>query len=96
MLKNVAVHGGLNCGKYKETVEGKEVSCGEAAVCSQWTLDRFRMNFASDHHTGGASARKIQKWLGHASLETALRYLAVGDDTRDDVRNIVNGVHVDL
>jgi len=53
-------------------------------------------DFATDRHNGGAGARKIQKWLGHSSLETTLPYLAVGDDTSDEVRSIVNGVHVGL
>jgi site-specific recombinase XerD len=96
VLKNVAFDGGLNCGKCKGTVDGKEVSCAEAPVCEKWILHRFRKNFATDRHNGGASARKIQKWLGHSSLETTLRYLAVGDDTSDEVRSIVNGVHVGL
>ena len=95
-LKNVAFDGGLNCGKCKGTVDGKEVSCAEAPVCEKWILHRFRKNFATNRHDGGASARKIQKWLGHSSLETTLRYLAVGDDTSDEVRSIVNGVHVGL
>jgi integrase/recombinase XerD len=94
VFKNVAFHGGLNCGKCKGTVDGKEVSGAEAPVCEKWILHRFRKNFATDRHNRGASARKIQKWLGH--LETTLRYLAVGDDTSDNVRSIVNGVHVGL
>jgi integrase/recombinase XerD len=77
-------------------VKGKEVSCAEAPVCDKWILHRFRKNFATDRHNGGAPARKIQKWFGHADLETTLRYLAVGEDTSEEVRNIVNGVHVGL
>ena len=34
VLKNVAFDGGLNCGKCKGTVDGKEVSCAEALVSS--------------------------------------------------------------
>jgi len=96
LLKQVAFDGGLNCCKCKGTVNGKEVSCAEAPVCEKWILHRFRKNFATDRHNGGAPARKIQKWLGHADLETTLRYLAVGEDTSEEVRNIVNGVHVGL
>lgn len=96
VLKNVAFKGGLNCGKCVGTVEGKEVSCAKAPVCEKWILHRFRKNFATDRHNSGASARKIQKWLGHSSIETTLLYLAVGDDTSDEVRSIVNGVHVGL
>ena len=72
------------------------MSCGEAPVCEKWILHRFRKNFATDRHDAGAAARKIQKWLGHSSLETTLRYLAVGEDTTVEVRNIVNGVHAGL
>jgi len=95
-LKQVAFDGGLSCGKCKGTVNGKEFSCAEAPVCEKWILHRFRKNFATDRHNGGAPARKIQQWLGHADLETTLRYLAVGDDTSEEIRNIVNGVHLGL
>ncbi|HXX02047.1 MAG TPA: site-specific integrase [Candidatus Acidoferrales bacterium] len=95
-LKRVAFDGGLNCGKCKGTSDGKVVSCGDGPVCEKWILHRFRKNFATDRHNAGASARKIQKWLGHADLETTLRYLALGDDTTDEVREIVNGVHIGL
>ena len=75
ILKRVAFDGGLNCGKCKGTVGGKEVSCAEAPVCEKWILHLFRKNFATDRHNGGASARKIQKWLGHSSLETTFAIL---------------------
>lgn len=95
-LKIVAFKGGLNCGKCIGTVDGEQLSCADAPVCEHWILHRFRKNFATDRHNAGASARKIQKWLGHADLETTLRYLAIGDDTTDEVRNIVNAVHQGL
>jgi integrase/recombinase XerD len=62
----------------------------------KWILHKFRKNFATDREAKGAKARKIQKWLGHSNLETTLRYLAVTDDTTDEVRDIVNSVHVGL
>jgi hypothetical protein len=34
--------------------------------------------------------------VGYADLETTLPYLAVGEDTNDEVRDIINGVHVGL
>lgn len=95
-LKQVAFDGGLNCGKCIGMVNKKKASCAEAPVCEKWILHRFRKNFATDRHEAGASARKIQKWLGHADLETTLRYLALGDDTTDEVRDIVNRVHKEL
>jgi integrase len=92
-LKTVAWKGGLKCGKCVGSVDGKQVSCADAPVCKHWILHRFRKNFATDRHNAGAAARKIQKWLGHSDLETTLRYLAIGDGTTEEVRNIVNGVH---
>jgi integrase len=56
-------------------------------------LHRFRKHFATDRHEAGASARQIQKWLGHSSLETTLRYLATMDDQCEKVRNICNVAH---
>lgn len=95
-LKDVAFRGGLNCGRCMGTVKGQPVSCADAPVCEKWILHRFRKNFATDRHENGASARQIQKWLGHESLETTLRYLASSDDTSEGVREIVNSVHVGL
>jgi len=95
-LKMVAFKGGLNCGKCQGIQNGKPVSCADAPVCEHWILHRFRKNFATDRHQNGASARQIQKWLGHSSLETTLRYLATMDDTSERVREICNGTHVGL
>ena len=87
-LKMVAFKGGLNCGKCQGIQNGKPVSCADAPCCEHWILHRFRKNFATDRHENGASARQIQKWLGHSSLETTLRYLATMDDTSEQVRDI--------
>jgi integrase len=95
-LKNAAYKGGLNCGRCVGTIDGKPVSCADAAVCEKWILHRFRKNFATDRHESGASPRKIQKWLGHSSLETTLLYLAHTDDTTESVRDIVNSTHTGL
>jgi len=95
-LKAVAFKGGLNCGRCTGTVKGQAVLCADAPVCEKWILHRLRKNFATDRHEHGASARQIQKWLGHESLETTIRYLASADDTSDTVREIVNSVHVGL
>jgi integrase len=95
-LKMVAFKGGLNCGKCQGIQNGQRVSCADAPVCEHWILHRFRKNFATDRHENGASARQIQKWLGHSSLETTLRYLATMDDTSEQVRDICNGAHSGL
>ena|SRR5208282_3182744 len=95
-LKMVAFKGGLNCGKCQGIQNGKPVSCANAPVCEHWILHRFRKNFATDRHQNGASARQIQKWLGHSSLETTLRYLATMDDTSEQVRDICNATHAGL
>jgi integrase/recombinase XerD len=95
-LKRAAFNGGLNCGKCMGQEDRKAVSCADAPVCEKWILHKFRKNFATDREARAAKARKIQKWLGHSSLETTLRYLAVTDDTTDEVRDIVNSVHAGL
>jgi integrase/recombinase XerD len=95
-LKSAAFKGGLNCGRCTGTIDHKPVSCADAPVCENWILHKFRKNFATDRHEAGATARQIQKWLGHESLETTLRYLATGDDTTDKVRDICNDAHAGL
>jgi integrase/recombinase XerD len=75
MLKERALRAGLNCGHCTGVLDGKTVSCKDAACCEHWILHRFRKTFATLHHANGVSARTIQMWLGHSDLETTLRYL---------------------
>jgi integrase len=62
-----------------------------AGLSGKFELHKFRKSFATMHHEAGVSARTLQKWLGHASLETTLAYLEAADirseRTRDQVNN---------
>jgi integrase/recombinase XerD len=73
ILKERALAAGLNCGHCTGRLNGKAVSCKEYPVCEHWILHRIRKTFATLHHANGVSARTIQSWLGHESLETTLR-----------------------
>jgi integrase/recombinase XerD len=42
------------------------------------------------HHEAGVSARTLQKWLGHSSLETTLAYLEAADIRSERTREQVN------
>jgi integrase/recombinase XerD len=96
MLKERAFTAGLNCGRCTGTLEGKEVSCKDAACCEHWILHRFRKTFATMHHANGVPARTIQVWLGHESLETTLRYLADAELASEKTRTQVNGSFAEI
>jgi hypothetical protein len=57
----------------------REPPCAEHSLCDRWELRKFRKTFATLHHESGFSARTLQAWLGHSSLETTLAYLKVAD-----------------
>jgi integrase/recombinase XerD len=96
MLKERALAAGLNCGHCMGTLGGKAVSCKEAPCCEHWILHRFRKTFATLHHANGVSARTIQSWLGHESLETTLRYLADAELGSEKIRTQVNGSFAEI
>jgi integrase len=58
--------------------------------CSRWSLHIFRRTFASWHHNSEISARTLQAWLGHSSLDTTLRYLKVADLRSERIRSQVD------
>lgn len=62
----------------------------------KWGLHRFRKTFATMHHESGISARTIQRWLRHSSLDTTLRYLAGSDDKSKQTRMKVNNTFSSL
>lgn len=82
-LKSLALRAGLNCG---HCVNKRGQSCKDKPVCNRWSLHKFRRTFATMHHESGVSARTLQAWLGHSSLETTLRYLRIADLRSDRIR----------
>lgn len=82
-LKTLALRAGLNCG---HCVNKRGQSCKDKPVCNRWSLHKFRRTFATMHHESGVSARTLQAWLGHSSLETTLRYLRIADLRSDRIR----------
>jgi integrase/recombinase XerD len=48
------------------------------------------------HHEAGVSVCTIQRWLGHSSLDTTLRYLAGSDDASERTRERVNSTFAGL
>jgi integrase/recombinase XerD len=87
MLKRLALRAGLNCG---QCYNAPEQCCAQTATCEHFGLHRFRKTFATFHHEAGVSARTIQRWLRHSSLDTTLRYLAGSDDQSEKTRGLVN------
>jgi integrase/recombinase XerD len=87
ILKRLALSAGLNCGQCRNALRQ---CCANAATCEQFGLHRFRKTFATFHHEAGVSARTIQRWLRHSSLDTTLRYLAGSDDQSEKTRGLVN------
>jgi integrase/recombinase XerD len=87
VIKRLGLRAGLNCG---HCYNRAGLPCSRHAVCSRFDLHRLRKTFATLHHESGISARTIQRWLRHSSLDTTLRYLAASDDQSQRTRELVN------
>jgi integrase/recombinase XerD len=87
IFKRLGLRAGLNCG---HCYNRKKLCCSKHAVCTRFELHRLRKTFATMHHEAGVSARTIQRWLRHSSLDTTLRYLASSDDRSERTREQVN------
>jgi integrase/recombinase XerD len=87
MLQKLAYRAGLNCG---ECLSKKGKSCATNSTCKEWGLHKFRKTFATMHSEAGVPAPTIQRWLGHSSLTTTLRYLAAADLRSERTRTQVN------
>jgi len=68
-LKRLAKNAGLNCGR----CEGCE---SELQECSEWTLHRFRRTYCTTLLRSGLDVRTVQGLMGHADIETTMRYLS--------------------
>jgi integrase/recombinase XerD len=87
VLKSLARRADLNCG---ECVSKNGESCATRPTCGEWGLHKFRKTFATMHSEAGVPAPTIQRWLGHSSLSTTLRYLAAADLRSERTRTQVN------
>ena len=86
-LQKLAFRAGLNCG---ECFSKSGKSCAKNSTCGEWGLHKFRKTFATMHSEAGVPAPTIQRWLGHSSLSTTLRYLAAADLRSERTRSQVN------
>jgi len=82
-LQNLGLRAKLNCGDCR-TKSGR--SCKVAACCKQLGLHKFRRTYATLHHETGVPIRTLMSWLGHADLETTIRYLAAADPSSEQTR----------
>lgn len=67
-LKRLVYRAGLNCG----TCDG----CVARNECRKWNLHAFRRSYATSLSRAGIDARTIMALMGHADIETTMRYLA--------------------
>jgi integrase len=79
-LKRIALRAGMNCGRCQAMYLKQPASCADAPICEQWTLHKFRHTYATMQLQGsperpGVDVRTLQKLLGHAKLETTMKYL---------------------
>lgn len=68
LLKRTAKLAGLNCGMCD--------GCREQNECGGYTLHSFRRTYATTLHRKGVDVRTLMNLLGHADIETTLKYLA--------------------
>ena len=67
------------------TVDGHEALLGKyarAAKLREWGIHRFRVTFATQLYDDGADIETIRALMGHESIETTRRYLAVSERAR--------------
>lgn len=86
-LQKLGLRAKLNC---RECNTKSGTSCKDAACCKQLGLHKFRRTFATLHHESGVALRTLMSWLGHADLETTMRYLAAADPSSKQTRILVD------
>ena len=84
--KEIAYHGGLNCGKCKSTARKTEESqtkgnrtkvkkCIAGPHCKKWYLHKWRHTFATNMLQSNLDIRSLQVLLGHKNIVTTEKYL---------------------
>jgi integrase len=66
----------------KRLVRRNELNCGqcggcksESQECEKWTLHHLRRTYCTTLLRNGVDASTVQRWAGHADLQTTMRYL---------------------
>jgi integrase/recombinase XerD len=60
----------------------------ESAGVEGVTLHQFRHSCASDLLEGGATLPEVQRVLGHAAIESTVRYVAITDPNRNEAMKL--------
>jgi integrase len=83
MLKRLAKRAGLNCG----VCSGCK---GANRECGRWTLHKLRRSYGTTLLRNRVDLATVQKYLGHADLESTMRYLAPA--TAEESQRAVNAI----
>lgn len=82
-LKRLALHAGLNCHR----CDGCK---GSTKECQQWTLHKLRRSYCTTLLRNGMDLATVQKFMGHADLESTIRYLEPA--TAAESQRVVNAI----
>jgi site-specific recombinase XerD len=73
---------GRGCRLRPRAIERRVATCAKAAGLRDWGVHRFRVTFATALYDNGAGIEEIRLLMGHESIETTRRYLAVSERMR--------------
>lgn len=73
---------GRGCRMRPRAIERRVGSYAKAAKLREWGVHRFRVTFATTLYDDGAGIEEIRLLMGHESIETTRRYLAVSERMR--------------
>jgi integrase len=100
-LKQAARKAGLDCGSCnacrqpRKPVQRRRKTgrdgWGRDGGCQRWTLHNFRRTYATALDEAGFSLKQIMDLLGHADIQTTMRYL--GNRSRSDNRRRIKTVN---
>lgn len=73
---------GRGCRMRPRAIERRVGSYAKAGGLREWGVHRFRVTFATTLYDDGAGIEEIRVLMGHESIETTRRYLAVSERSR--------------
>ena len=82
-LKRLAKAAKLNCGQCRGCKERNR-------ECQEWTLHKFRRTYCTTMLRSGFDLRTVQAWMGHADIESTMRYLrpAASSEIRTKLKRV--------